>query len=1433
MAGSRRYDGISILSYEDVMPFIGSAGQGDSIDRGVVLDKEEVFRRLDSDASLAAKLFCFGRDMRAGRKVLTEWVDFLSEVRDEYPAHCSSLGRDEVPPRAGQFEVPLPQVYGMEPEDVPEGRIQMDWGMKDGEDGYERFACPFGVGAGSLVRVGSEAEASSLYEDGLRGDADWDAVLKSLSERGLVKGDSSYLSRLSKDLGAQFQWMRERILSDSSLSGKVIRMPSLLPSDMSMGRSVFDYDHAPAPGHVLARYINNPFLLYSVSRNGVKEALDSSDKCEQLRFTVSGDGLLTILVDGSDTIGGRVPGTVTEFQRAADGTKKAKVIFKSDVDKDIDYQSFSQRMDSLLMNIPVTQQVRFVCDRKMGVPYMLSRYVEEHGGETYSWGCPNRVDAKSDEEFAAVDAGPFLKPMPRRVKPVDGKVRNLSVVMVEGFSEILPSMVGRDVPGSLDDDDAVRSNVFTLWKGGVRKEVRAFHPDGYICYTVAADRSNQRIIERGSYAKASGLTFLRVCENMSESDQVSSLVSGCASAVSQFVTEMDFGGSLFDGELRKEWKLSGKGVSSLSGEDGVFTLPCVFGDMGGSVSVGGGSYRTVFGVFAALMADAVGMDSSVYSRITSSSMEAYQVLKEIRTQHGVDNTLEERCMRQAVRMCAASVREFGDMLLSTADDVLVMPSSLSENVLFTDLNGKGENRFALVLSSERSRLAAGLAEESGKMEEVEKDDEKRSKGLVSRRADVRIEADGLPDDVSGMEGSVWFVGTDRSRRLSAGNGDSVVFWEEMANCSDRLTRGKAINNNGFVYLFPTDQHTQYLYRKGILKKMSGGASDSSDLTGLVKFDERTGDRIEYTFGVPVKRNRYTDEFGNAQGRACSYRLDVDSGRLSDDLVSVDAAARSLAIKYGMPICFAGHMYADGKRRTALSRVFADEIYGYMRTVEKFDRNTGKTLQEGGIPVPVSTKVRRFNPKTRRYETVTEERIRQGWVDNPHKSSRNYAVMRRYEDFLISSRRLPLNCICLPKDDYSETGLEVFLSDLTFVLGVANAAAVSAGMPLRIPLDREGRYALGPGVPEEFLPMAANRIDSFLKRYGLDSSKGVERITRAMDGANSPVVNPETIFGPGSGSGEVYLRPNDLAAAFGRYDFREVEGGSRMSLHEMMFVTDDGVSFCVRDPYSSNSRTSSQKRDAFSYRWNPQRRFEVRSSSPERIPAFISSFLAYIETAKGIRIETRLVDEMSVSRMVGEDLSLEGFVKLSDSNDSSLVDSTSVQLRDEDALTAANRFDGTDRVDEYCGKVLAGDGFTGYVQVRYALGKDDEFSSWHTVKDTDLALEVVLSKISRVYSSGEKLEGDAARADLLLRGYVMKEFSWSVLKFMQESYGLLEDRLVDASVMESVGQKERSAKAARRTENLPKVEIVADGRDRLDVTVERNFSTSVKKMKIRR
>ena len=102
--------------------------------------------------------------------------------------------------------------------------------------------------------------------------------------------------------------MRSEIATNPSLRDRRIVAPSALVSDGSMGRSVFDARTAPSAAHVLARYIENPHLLYSPAEYMVMRSLSSIDKDEPTGLgTVPGTGAVDIIVVGSDTIGRERP----------------------------------------------------------------------------------------------------------------------------------------------------------------------------------------------------------------------------------------------------------------------------------------------------------------------------------------------------------------------------------------------------------------------------------------------------------------------------------------------------------------------------------------------------------------------------------------------------------------------------------------------------------------------------------------------------------------------------------------------------------------------------------------------------------------------------------------------------------------------------------------------------------------------------------------------------------------------------------------------------------------------------------------------------------------------------------------------------------------------------------------------------------------------
>ena len=154
---------------------------------------------------------------------------------------------------------------------------------------FKTFVCPFGTGKNSRVKVDSCAEASYLYEKALRGELDWESLMRDLQHRGNITLNRSDVNTLIAGLKAQFDWMRDEISSNETLADMTIVAESLVPTDSSMGRSIYDPVYAPSPAHILAHYINNPVILNEKGENTVTRALSNQDTGELRRFVISGE----------------------------------------------------------------------------------------------------------------------------------------------------------------------------------------------------------------------------------------------------------------------------------------------------------------------------------------------------------------------------------------------------------------------------------------------------------------------------------------------------------------------------------------------------------------------------------------------------------------------------------------------------------------------------------------------------------------------------------------------------------------------------------------------------------------------------------------------------------------------------------------------------------------------------------------------------------------------------------------------------------------------------------------------------------------------------------------------------------------------------------------------------------------------------------------
>lgn len=1212
---------------------------------------------------------------------------------------------------------------------------------------FQTFECPFGVDARSRIRVGSAAEASLLYERALRRELDWEGLFKDLAARGLVKGMGKRdVERTITDLRAQFDWMRERICRDSSLAGTPIVASSLLVPDASFGRSVYDPETAPSPAHVLARYINNPLLLFSRSENGVLRALEMADKNEPYRFSdVRDGGMVTIVIDGSDTIGGRVPGTraVRERRPVFVRDNEGRVVYgvgnkplvsrteevyrlqlKTDDEVDADYAVFRDRLSAVLSNISAGTPVRLLTSSSVGTPQMVRRFVQEHGGACYDW---DYTEGRAKPVGEAPDGDSLL-----------------SQVRLPHFRDVVPLLLGEEdaVSFRLDENDDA-----SLVVVGSDSGLRA---NGWATFSIDADARNAELLQRGSRAVAAGVPVVHVQQNASEEEQALSLSSENSRVRDVLSGEVWYEDSLFTGEPRVQWDLDTAQVFSEINHDMGLALPYVSYLQSSGVFVNGISYHSAYSVYAAMLLRESGEQDVKAFRELARNEDSMAALAEVVAKVDLPDQTRERCMRNAVHLMAQASPVFADYLLSAGTGDLVCVSSFGGQADFVDLAGRGENRFGVVLSAERDRMLSAIDEERKQAEALERHIAEENVRL-QRRADKRRApgekmTGGLPADIASSQDAIWFLGTDRPAHLMLPDGQaSFMQWEEREYGHDALNRelasrmslddgeGGLVDNN-MVFLFPSDQLAT-TGRRHVVNN-----PDSKDLTGVTRVNPATGQRFVCAYGIPVKKDNLYFEFDNKFGRPSSFRMDREASSLSSAVIAADALARSTAMREGMSLCYSvrERPNPDGGENDDLTRVFNEKVWDYPRTREVIDRSTGRTISEGGAIKPLELNKRVYDPQTKAYILKKEERYGRTWVDSPHAAPKLKAVVKRYEKMLVEGADFPLNCICLPHTDYSKVAEEVFLADFSFALSVANATALATRQPMRFPLDADGRLYLGPDVPPRFRDAAERKLDEFIGVVREESiiRDSLPTITRIP--VSKTVKKDIVLKGDGS---DLYIRPNQLMKAFGAYDFRAVEAGATAPIHEMAFTMDDGTLFRVTDPRLTRNMQVGEINSYLRYEKNDECRFTIKASDPDRIPEFLVALKSYLARAERVKVETRLLPEEEMRSMLGPDdeFPLDGYVRLLSSNsDEIAVEPFEIQARGSvDALHLPNRFDATDNDSVYYGKEDARDAFAGWAQFRYTL-PDGRQSDWIAVKDRKLAQDIIYSNINRVYRSDTRV-----------------------------------------------------------------------------------------------
>lgn len=1406
----------NVLADLEISRFIGLDESGElSFENNVldrVLDEERMMQFLYDNPRVANELVSYDGEIiymgkyrnEAGMNYVsrsgTEFEGnnsygiFLEKCRDRYIHEMKGQILEEVPVRSAQITVDFTQTDA-EASDIEmeeragsdkyihvdiyrPARFTKDSDFLTGTSGHARrssssdvkfhtFECPFGLTRRHKILVGNAAEASMFYEQAIRGELDWKATFSDLRRRGLVKGVTvSEEQQLIADMKAQFAWMREQILRDSSLSRKVIVADGMVIPDKSMGRSVYHPEYAPSPAHILARYINNPQLLYTASENGVIRAIEGRSKDEAVRFsTVSGQAEITIVVDGSDTIGGRVPGTravsskkqvaVKDESGRITGYEMKKVnefMFKTDEETKLDYAAFSDRMDSILMNLAPDVKVRFVSGTNVGTDKMLMKYVSEKGGNVYDWNYTLSSVKNANGH-----------------KNKEGDNR-LSVIRMQNFSTVYPVLVGRQ--------DSVRFNLSAM-SDDTEVEFSSRHiiPDGFISYSVGEDNWNRFTLERGSLAAATGKPFLHILDNSREEEQLLELELSSESTKYSLLGEPSYQESLFNGETRMSWDLNASSVMSHMPSGPIdIAIPFVANNYDASVYVNGVPFSSVYGTYCALVMKNTGIsERQAYHDLAQagSGMISMQNVFERYTKHlQVSDDVKEKCMRNAVHMMTRASSRFTESILNTGESDIVCVSSFGDASLFTGIDGQGENRFGIVMMSERVILQKELELSRLKDEaEVGRIAEKirRNENRMALRAPAEKIVSGLPRNMEETMNGIWFLGTCEAAAAAfpEGGDQSFVLWEEGYN-QDILNREKASRpyiedvegnriSNDFVFFFPTSLTT--LANRYPLTR----DPNHRDLTGVTRINSKTGEEYVCAYGIAVKRNREFYEHDNKFGKSCSFLLDNDNATLANSIYAANAEARATALRHNLALCYSAYSTKNGNLKDSLSKVFEPKVYDYERTKEVFDRNTGRITQEGGVIIPKEISVRRYNKETKTYETETKEVREKTWIDNPHAAPKNLQTVKKFESMLQNGMMYPLTCFRMPRTDYDGCTSEEFMADLMFSLNMANATALATGRSLRFPLDAEGRINLGPGVPEEFREKAEKRIDEYI---------GVIRDESIADG-KMPVLNRIPISKafskerPLEKEGSyVILRPNDLLAAFGRYNFQDILVGNKAPLHEMAFQDENGNLYKITDPRFASQFTQGEINKYLRYDKNDNIRWNIRSSNPTRIPAFIQSLKSYISRAEQIQVEYRLFSEDDCQKGIDgiTDLSMKGFVHLLASNEDNyeLYDSHVISARpnetmlemDPDWINVRGR-QGREDDQTYAGKEIANDGFKGWAMFRYRL-PDGKFSDWKTVDDLEFAKDIILTSTKRVYKTDTRILPSEKVIEANLRSLAVKD-----------------------------------------------------------------------------
>lgn len=1094
----------------------------------------------------------------------------------------------------------------------------------DPEVSFHKFECPFGTSFPAPIIVGSSAEQSYLYEMALLGRLDWDALVDDLVERGLMRPvNDREKDTLVKGYVQQFNWMREQISSDPDLADIPIVAQSLVPADASMGASVYDAQNAPSPAHLLSRYIDNPELLYASAEPFTIQALRHAGENEfkQVSVALEAESVCAV-VFGSDTVGGRVPGgkatstykNVKTFDQKGRPVwkreKKFEIPLKPEDERKEDVANVHSRLDELFAGVPEKTSVILVTGGSSAT------------GDSIGVGLPNVVRdyvlSKNDENHpkaAVVASYDFLhKRLYTTVKDDKGRMKEVALnaldympkyvcVMMEHFTDVFPALVRDGVSSGFKVDNLGKDVpvIFNASQAGISADMA-------ISFLDSRDVMNRNVAALSSMALDTGyIPLFQNVDNQPQSEiAIAYLREKAASSLSKLTgATIEFEPMLY-AQREQEW--NGNTVLRYPAEG---TLSVLSRFVDNPVTVEGIPFRDVVSLGIAFMAaELYPGDRERLRAVQAAEGDAAalsRIFNALDAEGGLSAEDKERCLRRAVREFSAVSPDFLRLLVSVEDTPAVVGADAG---LFVDGQMKGFNYLGVILGSEAA-YARDLKEDNVRKEVASQrmlvQEAQMKRSLIARSVpDGDKVMSGIPATVEGLGQEAWIIGCARPINLMIpNNGISFFTYDDDHGksyfCRERAKRdfidlGNGIHiPNNYLYMYATDLAAE------LGKRRINGLPDSRDMKGVTR---KGPDGVPYlcTVGIPVMKNIQRMELNNPDGMPTSFFRDKDIKEFLSGLYAADSSARILSEKHNLV-------------RTLSARV--------SKTGEEF------------YPLGNEFKSRIYNPASRKP------------VDNLHAAPALLEAVEWYISTLKEGRFYPHNVFVLPREEYEDTdeGRRQFRSDFRKLLDMASFYAVSKGVKVRFPYDAEGHLMLGEGVPVSCRDVAEKMVDSFLHVVKPGPAEG-ERLPELRV---VPFGEPEKNGAKMEIMGSVFepLRANDLARAFGPFDFSELSVKNNSPAHEITFRMEDGTYVRIYDMRLVASPT----KEIVEYGESGQYPYGIKMSDPDeaKLDGFLMSLRGYIDRAREMKTDIKLVLGTDAE---ADGFSLEGFVSLFGQGDKS-------------------------------------------------------------------------------------------------------------------------------------------------------------------------------------